>query len=201
MITAFCGLCLMAVAGTNTGAQGASAAEQAVPTPNWTVPVLHASGLMVAMRVSEGVLWPVEFANFRLSYLGERYQSAYTRPPEFDASRPFMRWDGDTVFINAVGHGLFGSEVYMGARRCGWSWSGSLVLAAVSSTAWEYAIETSGRQPSAQDLVYTPLMGIALGEARYAIWKSARGFSNGARALRIAMDPLGEFERALGSSC
>ncbi len=180
---------------------GAQSAASAPSARNWTVPILHNAGLMLVMRTGEAWLWPIEFARFDTPYLGRRYVDAYTRPPLFDARAPVLRWDHDSLLINVGGHALFGSEAYLSARRCGFSWPGALAFGAVTSTAWEYAIETSGARPSAQDLVYTPLAGMALGEGRYALWKAARGAGPWRSLARGLADPFGELERAAGSPC
>jgi hypothetical protein len=171
------------------------------PPANVVVPVLHGTALMVVMRGVETVIWPIPFA--QPEHFAAHYEEAYTRPPKFDTSQPFMRWDGDPWFINVVGHGLFGSELYVRARQCRLGWAGSLAFAAAASTTWEYVFEANGVRPSALDLVYTPLMGLALGEARYAVHRAAAGLrSPGARAVvRAVVDPLGEIERALGTEC
>ena len=64
--------------------------------------------------------------------------------------------------------------------------------------------EANGVRPSGQDLVYTPLAGIVIGEARYQAWRAAAGIENRTlrTSLRILFDPLGEFERAaIGCGC
>lgn len=192
---------------TCSAAAGAATVEPTAPPVtllverNWTVPILHTAGLMLVMRTSEAWLWPNEFARFDAPYLGRRYSDAYTRLPLFDAQEPAFRWDHDSVLINVGGHALFGSESYLRARRCGFSWQGALAFGAVASTAWEYAIETSGARPSAQDLVYTPLAGLAVGEGRYALWNAARGAGTWNGIARALVDPFGELERAARTPC
>jgi hypothetical protein len=165
------------------------------------VPAVHGLALMTVMRATEAVLWPDPFARPR--WFGAHYEEAFTRPPKFDERRSFMRWDGDPLFVNTVLHGLFGSELYLRARQCRLGWGGALAFAAATSAVWEYAFEANGVRPSAQDLVYTPLMGLALGEARYLLHRAAGGmWSPVARgAVRAVLDPLGELERLAGTDC
>ncbi|MDB4944077.1 MAG: Ubiquitin-protein ligase [Labilithrix sp.] len=174
---------------------------EAPASPELLVPIVHSLALMTGMRVAESVLYPDPFS--RTQYFGAHYAEAFTKPPIFDSRRPAFRWDGDPWPINVVGHGLFGSELYLRSRLCGLRWYGALAFAAAGSTLWEYAFEGNGVRPSAQDLIYTPLMGLALGEARHAVWLAAGGLaSSGWRtAARVAVDPFGEIERALGSGC
>lgn len=165
------------------------------------VPVLHGVALFTVMRGVETVLWPQPFAEPR--YFVDHYEEAYTRPPIFDSSQSFMRWDGDPLFVNVVGHGLLGSELYLRARQCRLGWAGSLAFAAGASALWEYVFEANGVRPSAQDLVYTPIAGVVLGEARFAIHRLAGGIVSPAarRAVQALVDPLGELERAAGTDC
>ncbi len=161
------------------------------------VPTLHTLGLFTLQRTAEAVLWPDPFAKFE--DWGAHYEEAYTKPPLFDSKAPPFEWDHDHWVTNVVGHGLMGSELYLRARQCQFGWGGSLLFAASASTLWEYGFEANGVRPSAQDLIYTPLMGLALGELRYFVWRSARGSSK--NVLRAVVDPFGEIERALGTPC
>lgn len=153
------------------------------------------------MRTTEALLWPEPFARYET--FGDHYARTFTEPPVFDDHQPFMRWDGDSLTINVVGHGLFGSELYLRARQCRLGWAGSLLFAGLSSAAWEYAFEGNGVRPSAQDLVYTPLAGLVLGEARYLLHGLARRATSTVvrRLATTAVDPFGELERAAGTDC
>ncbi len=169
--------------------------------PSLVVPILHGVALMTVMRVTESFLYPDPFA--RTEHFAAHYREAFTRAPLFDGSRRAFEWDGDSWTINVVGHGLFGSELYLRARTCDLPWYGALALTAASSTLWEYGFEGNGVRPSALDLVYTPLVGMALGEGRYLLWRSAGDVvSPGLRTvLRAGIDPFGEVERAFGAGC
>lgn len=169
--------------------------------PNIVVPAFHGLALMTVMRTTETVLWPDPFA--RPQHFGEHYQDAFTRVPVFDGSKPFMRWDGDPLFVNVVGHGVFGSELYLRARQCRFGWAGSFAFAAATSALWEYGFEGSGVRPSVQDLVYTPLAGLVLGELRFVVYRAAGGIDSkaGRTVVRALVDPLGELERGLGTEC
>jgi hypothetical protein len=158
---------------------------------------------MGVMRATEAFLWPQPFADSNESNIAWHYEQAYTRPPVFDSKQSFMRWDGDPLFVNVVGHGLFGSELYLRARQCRLGWAGSLAFAAAASTVWEYAFEANGVRPSAQDLIYTPIAGLVLGEGRYFLYRAAAGLSSklGRSIVRGVVDPLGEIERAAGTDC
>ncbi len=183
------------VAGTAHAADEPELEEQ----PIWTPPVLHGAGLFTVMRLTEAVIWPEPFAH--VESWPEHYEQAYTMPPKFDADQAWFEWDEDPWTINVIGHGLLGSELYLRARSCHFGWAGSLAFTAGGSLVWEYVFEANGVRPSAQDLVYTPLIGFGLGEARYRAARALAGARGFGAVLRVIIDPFGEAERALGSPC
>jgi hypothetical protein len=176
-------------------------AAPAEPQRNLAVPIVHGLALMTVMRVTESFLYPDPFS--RTQHFAGHYREAFTKPPLFDGSRRAFEWDGDPWTINVLGHGLFGSELYLRARTCHLPWYGALAFAAAASTLWEYGFEANGVRPSALDLVYTPLAGMALGEGRYLIWRAADdlGLPRLRTLIRTVVDPFGEAERAFGAGC
>jgi len=168
---------------------------------SWTVPILHGLSLMTLMRATETLIWPDPFA--KLDHAGENYARAFSEPPLWDSSESAFEWDGDPWWLNAGGHALFGSEIYMRARICRRNPIEALLLTTAASTLWEYGFEANAVQPSALDLVYTPFAGLLLGEARYTLWSSARriGSRSWRGVLTTVLDPLGELERSLGTRC
>lgn len=168
---------------------------------SWLVPSVHALGLMTIMRATETYLWPEPFADTKR--FGYHYHRAFTRPPLFDSSRPLFEADGDRWQINVLGHGLFGSELYLRARVCGKPLWQALLFTTAASTLWEYGFEGNGVRPSGLDLVYTPVAGLVLGELRLALWRTARGVSSsaGRAVLSGLLDPLGELSRSAGTPC
>ncbi|MBX3234378.1 MAG: DUF3943 domain-containing protein [Labilithrix sp.] len=166
--------------------------------PDIVVPAVHSLALMTVMRATASYLWPDPFS--KPQYFAAHYEEAFTMPPKFDRSQPFMQWDGDNLLINVVGHGLFGSELYLRARQCRFGVVGSFAFAAATSALWEYGFEANGVRPSAQDLVFTPLAGIALGEARYFVHRATKDVRH-VEWVRWVVDPFGEIERAAGTGC
>jgi hypothetical protein len=195
------------VASQSAFADDAEEAEEPEAEPereqSWTVPTLHGLGLMTGMRLTEAVIWPEPFADTDLSHWGESYELAFTKPPKWDSSESFFEWDGDRWYINAIGHALFGSELYLRARSCRKSVVAALLFTTAGSVLWEYGFEANAVRPSALDLAYTPLAGLALGETRYLLWTAASRLDDpGARGvLQAVLDPFGELERALGTPC
>lgn len=170
---------------------------------SWLVPSLHAAGLMTVMRLGEAVIWPDPFADTDLHRIGQSYERAYTKPPLWDSDRPAFEWDGDPWYVNTIGHGLFGSELFLRARTCQKTVVEALVFTAIGSTLWEYGFEANAVRPSALDLVYTPVAGLVFGEARYIGWRAAAQIENRGwrRVLMVLVDPFGELERAAGTPC
>jgi len=103
-------------------------------------------------------LSPREFSNWEDKfwlYWGENLQRAYTTPPV---------WDKDGWAVNYIGHPLQGSLAFNALRSQGagfWE-SGAFTLA--HTLLWEYFLEAINEQPSINDLIVTPLAGVALGE-------------------------------------
>jgi hypothetical protein len=165
--------------------------------PIWSVPLAHTGGLLLGMRLGIWALWPEAFSPARSDL--RTFELAYTRPPELRADRGLLESDGDPWALNTIGHGLFGAEVYGRARRCGHHPLAGLLLAGAASTTWEYLPEAFHKRPSAIDLLWTPVVGGLLGEGRFQLqrWLEASGDPSGwRRAALVAIDPLGELERA-----
>lgn len=169
----------------------------------WDVPVLHTLGLFTTMRATEAVLWPTPFADLNPNSWLKGYERAFSRPPVFDPYQHPFEWDGDHWTINLLGHGLLGAELYYRPRRCGASVLEAFAFAASASAVWEYAFEGNAVRPSALDLAFTPLSGLLLGEARQIGWSAAGGIGNRTwrGIVRAILDPLGEIERGIGTSC
>ncbi len=177
----------------------------AVPaSPRWAPAISIVTIQLTALRFTEAYLYPEPFAATDSSVL-RHYRDAFTQPPLFDGDKPAFRWDGDPLVINVIGHGLLGSELHLRARTCGFGWAGSWLFAAAASTAWEYVFEGNGVRPSLQDLLYTPMAGLALGEGRFALLRLAGTVRAPVlrAVLRAVFDPFGELARSPvgGSPC
>lgn len=193
-----CPLAALAQPSTDT-----SSAVVVTPPANIAVPTLHALGLMTTMRLTEAYLWPAPFSETNRNVIGLHYQEAYSKPPLWHGDRPLFEADGDRWQINVLGHGLFGSELYLRARSCRFEPWQALLFSGVASATWEYGFEASGVRPSALDLTFTPLAGLVLGEARYQGYRGAQALRPGALRtfLGALLDPLGDLERAAGAPC
>ncbi len=184
-------------------ADGDAGAAEAELADSWSVPIVHGLGLMTVMRVTEAVIWPEPFADLNPGRVGERYEAAFTQPPKWDGSARAFEWDGDPWWLNAGGHALFGSELYLRSRICRRNVLEALLLTTAGSTLWEYGFEANGVRPSGLDLWYTPLSGLVLGELRYQGFRAARrlGAPGWRGVFTTVLDPLGQLERALGTPC
>lgn len=86
---------------------------------------------------------------------GSNFRRAYTSPPVFDK---------DKWYLNYVGHPYQGAYFYNAVRsQDAKLWQSSLFTLG-HVFLWEYVIEAGLEQPSIQDIIVTPLAGIALGE-------------------------------------
>lgn len=170
------------------------------PVTSWTVPTAHTAGVLLGMRLSLSLLYPRSFDPTRLRENAAHFKEAYTRPPDYRPGEPLFKSDGDPWALNAVGHGLFGTEVYGRMRQCGHPPATALLWTTGVSVVWEYGVESFHKRPSAIDLMWTPIAGSLLGEGRFRLhrWLSQGGGAT-LGVLRHAfiwmLDPLGEAER------
>jgi hypothetical protein len=77
---------------------------------------------------------------------------------------PFKpHFDLDGINYNIFAHSYVGHLYYQYYRAQGYGQAASFLWTAISSTAFEFAIETATEQPSFQDLYQTPIFGTLLG--------------------------------------
>ena len=173
------------------------------PSVYWEVPLVHTFGLMTGMRTFEAIIWPQPFAETEPLDWAYHYGEAFTRPPKWDSSQSSFEWDGDPWYVNVIGHGLLGSELYMRSRVCRHDPVASLLFAAGTTAMWDYVFEGNAVRPSGLDLWYTPLAGFLLGEVRYVAWRAASSIGDvrWRVPMTLLLDPFGEIERALGTPC
>ncbi len=115
---------------------------------------------------------------------GHHFSDGFTRAPV---------WDDDIWYYNYVLHPWVGSEYYLAMRNRGGSRLKSFGYSVTMSTFYEYMAENLIQQPSANDLLVTPIAGSLLGELRYALKECIRAESNkvwGAKAWIAILDPV-----------
>ena len=115
---------------------------------------------------------------------GHEYEDGFTQAPT---------WDDDSWVYNYVLHPWVGSEYYLAARNRAWTPWGSLAYSAALSTFYEFFVENLIQQPSANDLLITPLIGSLLGEARYTLKEKIRRHPSAVSAAPFwitLLDPL-----------
>lgn len=79
-------------------------------------------------------------------------------------------WDKDNAVFNYILHPYGGAVYYMSARSCGFNILGSFLYSfGVSTVLWEYGIEAFMEIPSLQDIIITPIAGMAIGECFYRV--------------------------------
>ena len=89
------------------------------------------------------------------NHYGPNLRRAYSSPPVFDH---------DKWYINYIGHPYQGTVFYNSVRSQNANIWQSALFCIGQVYVWEYIIEAGLEQPSIQDLIVTPLAGIALGE-------------------------------------
>jgi len=123
--------------------------------------------------------WSETFVEDGLRNLGR----AWTSPPVMD---------DDAWFHNYVGH-PYGGGVYYNTVRCqGASPAQSLLFTTVLSLQWEYVFEAVAERPSIQDIVITPIAGMALGEGvhRLTLALQEGGTSLPEKAVILVLNPM-----------
>lgn len=98
---------------------------------------------------------PESISKWDKSNYKNQFKESFTKPPVIDK---------DKWYINYLGHPYQGTIYYNAMRSQGakaWQ-SGLFCLGNV--LVWEYLLESGFEQPSIQDLVVTPAIGILLGE-------------------------------------
>ena len=194
------GICVLLVSLVCGGVAAQEEAALLVPEePQWWVPTLHATGVVVGSRVALSVMWSEAFDPLEFERNRSQLATSWSSPPSWDADAAAFEWDGDPWVINVVGHGLMGSEFYLRYRQHGHGPWASAGLTAAWSTGWEYAVEGWHKQPSGLDLVWTPVAGLALGELRFWLYRASQQVSSpgGRLALAWLIDPFGQLERSL----
>ena len=131
-------------------------------------------------------LSPQEFSNWEdkfWQYWGENLHRAYTTPPV---------WDKDGWAVNYVGHPLQGSLAYNAVRSQGAGFWTSSAFTLGHTLLWEYFLEAINEQPSINDLLVTPLAGVALGELTNMMTRHFKrgGFTTTEKVLVILLNPF-----------
>jgi hypothetical protein len=106
----------------------------------------------------------------------------------FDA----VRFDDNHFDTNAFWHPLDGAGLYLLARGNGLQPGQSLAVVTAFSVAWEYLIEFR-EYPSVNDMIFTPLAAISLGEPAIRLAELLRTGSSGPvkRGVAALLDPVG----------
>lgn len=102
-----------------------------------------------------------------------------------------LNLDGNALATNYVSHPFAGTLYYTAARSNHLSFAESYAFAVVASTTWEYFGEI--REPaSINDLVVTPVSGVAIGEPLMQLAHFVQRSSGGlpAKALAFALAPM-----------
>jgi hypothetical protein len=131
------------------------------------------------------IFLPKSITNWEEKYwlhFGRNFKLAYTMPPI---------WDRDPWPINYIAHPLQGAVFFNSLRSQNCSFLTSAAFNLFHTYLWEYVIEAVMERPSAQDLIITPVTGIALGELFHFLTKKMKrgGFSTGEKILVTVINP------------
>lgn len=111
------------------------------------------------------------------------YKRAFTSAPVMDQ---------DDWQINYIGHPVAGSFYYNAVRSQNATWWQSFLFATAQSFIWEYIVEGCAEQPSIQDLIVTPVGGMALGEPAHLATMAMRrnGFNFIEKVVTFIINPM-----------
>ena len=132
------------------------------------------------------ILMPKEVTKWEDDWMkaaGRNLRRAFTSPPVMDE---------DDWAINYIGHPIAGSYYYNAVRSQNATWWQSLLFSTAQSFIWEYVIEGVAEQPSIQDLIITPLAGMALGEPTHHATLAMRrnGFNFLEKVVVFLLNPM-----------
>ena len=113
----------------------------------------------------------------------DHFKEAWTKPPVFDKDR---------AVVNYLGHPFFGAQFYLSQRNYGESPLYSFLFSTLTSTCFEYFIESWSERPSITDLIVTPIVGSILGEVVYQATQHMRkdGFTTAEKIVITVINPL-----------
>ena len=165
--------------------------------PGWLMPSAHSAGLLFLVRVGASMRWPVTYDISRYERNWSTFERSWSSAPTFDTSEAFFEWDHDPWTINAINHGLMGSEIYLRHRQARHGWWLALPMTVAWTFVWEYLVEGWHKHPSGIDLIWSPAGGALLGEGRFWIYNRLRQLapSPWRHVLLYLVDPLGQLER------
>jgi hypothetical protein len=117
----------------------------------------------------------------------EQFQKGWKEPPVFDSDR---------AVVNYLGHPYVGMMYYLSQRNYGESPLYSFLFSTLTSTCFEYFIESWGEQPSATDLIVTPVLGSIYGELVYRATQNMRqdGFTKAEKIILTIINPFYVFQ-------
>ena len=162
--------------------------------------ILLLSLLPLTIYAQERVTSYERMRNFGIVYGAQWLTYVATQKPIIEKHGSFRNWiknpssphfDNDSFDYNLFQHSLTGSAYYLFYRSQDYRKVDSLLWAVISSTAFEFTVETVTERPSWQDLYQTPVYGSLLGMGLEAV--SDKFFSSGTwwgKALGYVVNPF-----------
>lgn len=119
---------------------------------------------------------------FKIPHILNQYKESFTKPPVIDH---------DLWVVNYIGHPYQGGFYYNTVRAQGANFWQSSLFCIGQSVFWEYGWEAGMEQPSLQDLITTPFLGIVVGELSHVatLAMSKKGFRWYEAALVCIINP------------
>ncbi|MBN2802438.1 MAG: DUF3943 domain-containing protein [Deltaproteobacteria bacterium] len=168
------------------------------PAVKALAPVARILIIDAAMYSGMAAIWPQAYAPSKSS--SAQLKKSWNQAPYWNRHSTFFELDDDPWQINGILHGVYGSEAYIAARTWGKGPVPSFFYSLFASLTWEYMIEGFYQQPSAIDMMWTPVAGTVLGELRYQLLVIAhRKISKKAARITVMtlIDPIGQLERLI----
>lgn len=125
-------------------------------------------GAFLLIAPDELTMWG-KADKFKVTSILSQFRSSYTKPPV---------WDKDHWYVNYIGHPYQGAFYYNSIRSQGATVLQSSLFCLGQSVLWEYVWEGGMEQPSIQDLIVTPVLGVLIGELSHvaAVKMSKNGY-------------------------
>lgn len=119
---------------------------------------------------------------FKIPSILHQYKESFTKPPVIDK---------DLWIVNYIGHPYQGGFYYNTVRSQGATFWQSSLFCIGQSVLWEYGWEAGMEQPSIQDLITTPFLGIVVGEISHiaTVAMGKNGFRWYEKALACIINP------------
>ncbi|KAA6340370.1 hypothetical protein EZS27_011766 [termite gut metagenome] len=120
----------------------------------------------IGIAMSEGLVFNIGLNRFDLFVLDREYARVTKSSIQYNLTHK-SAWDNEMLFTNMIAHPYAGGLYFNAARANGFNFWQSIPFAVAGSYVWEYFGENI--RASLNDLIATPIGGIALGEMTHRL--------------------------------